>query len=133
VLVDVQKLVELTTQTTPEAATHWSTRKMADVLGVHCTTVLRHWQRLGLKPHLAETFKVWRDPKFVEKLQDIAGLYMSPPEHALVLCCDEKNQVQATECSTTLHRFFHQLLSRQGRLSQKKQDGQALGHCIGLA
>ena len=97
VKVDVAKLVELTTQSTPEAATHWSTRKMAAVLGVSPSTVMRHWQANGLKPHLVRGFKVSRDPQFVEKLEDIVGLYMSPPEHALVLCCDEKSQVQALD------------------------------------
>jgi len=97
VKLDVAKLVELTTQTTPEAATHWSTRKMAAQLGVSPSTVMRHWQAHGLKPHLVRGFKVSRDPKFVEKLEDIVGLYMSPPEHALVLCCDEKSQVQALD------------------------------------
>jgi transposase len=97
VKVDVAKLVELTTQSTPEAATHWSTRKMAAVLEVSASTVMRHWQANGLKPHLVRGFKVSRDPKFVEKLEDIVGLYMSPPEHALVLCCDEKSQVQALD------------------------------------
>jgi len=95
--VDVAKLVELTTQNTPEAATHWSTRKMAAVLKVSPATVMRHWQANGLKPHLVRGFKISRDPKFVEKLEDIVGLYMSPPEHALVLCCDEKSQVQALD------------------------------------
>ena len=95
--VDVAKLVELTTQTTPEAATHWSTRKMAAVLEVSPSTVMRHWRANGLKPHLVRGFKVSRDPKFVEKLEDFVGLYMSPPEHALVLCCDEKSQVQALD------------------------------------
>jgi transposase len=97
VKVDVSKLVELTTQTKPEAATHWSTRKMAAVLEVSPSTVMRHWQANGLKPHLVRGFKISRDPKFVEKLEDIVGLYMSPPEHALVLCCDEKSQVQALD------------------------------------
>ena len=97
VKVDVARLVELTTQTTPEAATHWSTRKMAAVLQVSPSTVMRHWHANGLKPHLVRGFKVSRDPKFVEKLEDIVGLYMSPPEHALVLCCDEKSQVQALD------------------------------------
>lgn len=97
VKVDAAKLVELTTQTTPEAATHWSTRKMAAQIGVSPSTVMRHWQAHGLKPHLVRGFKVSRDPKFVEKLEDIVGLYMSPPEHALVLCCDEKSQVQALD------------------------------------
>lgn len=97
VKVDVERLVELTTQTKPEAATHWSTRKMGVVLGVSASTVMRHWQAHGLKPHLVRSFKVSRDPNFVEKLEDIVGLYMSPPEHALVLCCDEKSQVQALD------------------------------------
>ena len=97
VKVDVAKPVELTTQSQPEAATHWSTRKMAAVLQVSPSTVMRHWQANGLKPHLVRGFKVSRDPKFVEKLEDIVGLYMSPPEHALVLCCDEKSQVQALD------------------------------------
>ena len=95
--VDVARLVELTTQTLPEAATHWSTRKMAAVLEVSPSTVMRHWQATGLKPHLVRGFKVSRDPDFVDKLEDIVGLYMSPPEHALVLCCDEKSQVQALD------------------------------------
>jgi transposase len=97
VKVDVARLVELTTQTQPEAATHWSTRKMAAVLEVSPSTVMRHWQANGLKPHLVRGFKVSRDPKFVEKLEDIVGLYLSPPEHAMVLCCDEKSQVQALD------------------------------------
>jgi transposase len=97
VKVDVQRLVELTTQSQPVAATHWSTRKMAAKIGVSPSTVMRHWQANGLKPHIVRAFKVSRDPKFVEKLEDIVGLYMSPPEHALVLCCDEKSQVQALD------------------------------------
>jgi transposase len=95
--VDVARLVELTTQTKPEAATHWSTRTMAAELGVSAASVSRHWRANGLKPHVVRGFKVSRDPKFVEKLEDIVGLYMSPPEHALVLCCDEKSQVQALD------------------------------------
>ncbi len=95
--VDVNQLVELTTQTKPKAATHWSTRKMAAVLGVSASTVMRHWQANGLKPHVVRGFKVSRDPQFVEKLEDIVALYVSPPEHALVLCCDEKSQVQALD------------------------------------
>ena len=97
VKVDVARLVELTTQSAPAAATHWSTRKMAAVLEVSPSTVMRHWQANGLKPHIVRGFKVSRDPKFAEKLEDIVGLYMSPPEHALVLCCDEKSQVQALD------------------------------------
>ena len=95
--VDVARLVELTTQSKPEVATQWSTRKMASQLGVSAASVSRHWRAHGLKPHLVRGFKVSRDPQFVEKLEDIVGLYMSPPEHALVLCCDEKSQVQALD------------------------------------
>ena len=95
--VDVARLVELTTQTKPAAATHWSTRTMAAALGVSAASVSRHWRANGLKPHIVRGFKVSRDPQFVEKLEDIVGLYMSPPEHALVLCCDEKSQVQALD------------------------------------
>jgi len=97
VKVDAARLVELTTQAKPVAATHWSTRMMAAELGVSASTVMRHWHAHGLKPHIVRGFKVSRDPKFVEKLEDIVGLYMSPPEHALVLCCDEKSQVQALD------------------------------------
>lgn len=95
--VDVSRLVELTTQSTPTAATHWSTRTMAAELGVSSASVSRHWRKHGLKPHVVRAFKVSRDPKFVEKLEDIVGLYLSPPEHALVLCCDEKSGTQALD------------------------------------
>jgi len=97
VTVDVARLVNLTTQAKPHAATHWSTRTMAAELGVSAASVSRHWRKNGLKPHLVRGFKVSRDPKFVEKLEDIVGLYLSPPEHALVLCVDEKSQVQALD------------------------------------
>lgn len=95
--IDAQEIVRLTTQTLPEHATHWSTRTLAEAAGVGATTIRRVWRAHGLKPHLIETFKVSRDPKFTEKLEDIVGLYLSPPEHALVLCCDEKSQVQALD------------------------------------
>jgi transposase len=97
VKVNVARLVELTTQSKPDAATHWSTRTMAAELGVSAASVSRHWRKNGLKPHIVRGFKVSRDPKFVEKLEDIVGLYLSPPEHALVLCCDEKSRVQALD------------------------------------
>jgi len=96
-VVDAAEIVRLTTQTTPKAATHWSTRTLAKEVGVSDTSVLQVWQSHGLKPHRVDTFKVSRDPKFVEKLEDIVGLYLSPPEHALVMCCDEKSQVQALD------------------------------------
>jgi transposase len=97
VKVDRAEIVRLTTQTQPEGATQWSTRTLAAVAGVSDTTVQRIWKARGLKPHRVKRFKVSRDPKFVEKLEDIVGLYLSPPEHALVLCCDEKSQVQALD------------------------------------
>jgi transposase len=95
--IDEAEIVRLTTQTTPENATHWSTRKMAQRAGVSETTVRRVWRNHGLKPHRIESFKVSRDPKFVEKLEDVVGLYLNPPEHALVLSCDEKSQIQALD------------------------------------
>jgi transposase len=97
VKIDVARLVELTTQSKPKAATHWSTRTMAAQLGVSAASVSRHWRANGLKPHVVRGFKISRDPNFVEKLEDIVALYMCPPEHALVLCCDEKSQVQALD------------------------------------
>jgi transposase len=115
VKVDVARLVELTTQTQPEAATHWSTRTMAAELHVSPSTVMRHWQAHGLKPHLVRGFKVSRDPKFADKLEDIVGLYLSPPERALVLCCDEKSQVQALDRT-------------QPGLPMKKGRGQTMTH-----
>jgi transposase len=95
--VAAAEIVRRTTQTLPVAAPHWSTRTLAKAMGVSDTTVLRVWRAHGLKPHLVRGFKVSRDPDFVEKLEDIVGLYMSPPEHALVLCCDEKSPVQALD------------------------------------
>ena len=95
--VDAQEIVRLTTQMKPPGATHWSTRTLAEATGVSASTIRRVWQAHGLKPHRVETFKVSRDPRFIEKLEDIVGLYLSPPEHALVLCCDEKSQVQALD------------------------------------
>lgn len=97
VKVDVARLVELTTQTQPEAATHWSTRTMAAQLGVSAASISRHWRAHGLKPRLVRTFKISRHPNFVEKLEDIVGLYLAPPEHALVLCCDEKIQARVLD------------------------------------
>ena len=97
VKVDVARLVALTIEGKPKVATHWSTRTMAAELNVSAASVSRHWRAKGLKPHLVRGFKVSRDPKFIEKLEDVVGLYLSPPEHAIVLCCDEKSQVQALD------------------------------------
>lgn len=93
----IKQIVRLTTQTTPKHATQWSTRTMAERVDVSDTTVLRIWHAHGLKPHRVSTFKLSNDPRFTEKLEDIVGLYMAPPEHALVLCCDEKSQIQALD------------------------------------
>lgn len=91
------EILRKTTQETPANATHWSTRSMAKAMGVSKATVQRVWRDNGLKPHLAKTFKVSNDPRFVEKLVDIVGLYLNPPEHALVLSCDEKSSIQALD------------------------------------
>jgi transposase len=81
----------------PEGHTHWSRSTMARATGISDTTIGRIWREHGLKPHLVETFKLSNDPKFTEKLKDIVGLYLNPPEHAIVLCCDEKSQIQALD------------------------------------
>ena len=89
------RIVQTTLHSKPANATHWSTRTLAEHLGIGATTVRRVWQSNGLKPHLGRTFKLSRDPRFEDKLLDVVGLYMNPPEHALVLSCDEKSQIQA--------------------------------------
>lgn len=94
-----QAVIEKTTQSKPVNATHWSTRTMATEVGVSEATVRRLWHAHGLKPHLVETFKISNDKHFVEKLEDIVGLYLNPPEHAIVLCVDEKSQIQALDRS----------------------------------
>ena len=90
-------LIRKTTESSPANATHWSTRTMAAKMGVSEATVRRVWHANGLKPHLVETFKVSKDKKFAEKLETIVGLYLNPPEHAIVLCVDEKSQIQALD------------------------------------
>jgi len=90
-------IIKKTTKETPSNATHWSTRSLAKELGISQSMVHRVWKANGLKPHLARTFKVSNDPHFVEKLVDVVGLYLDPPEHALVLCADEKSQIQALD------------------------------------
>jgi len=92
-----RRIVEATTQTKPAAATHWSTRTLAEHLHVSASMVQRVWKANGLRPHLSRTFKLSNDKKFVEKLTDVVGLYLNPPEHALVLSCDEKSQIQALD------------------------------------
>jgi transposase len=89
------RIVHATLDSKPAAATHWSTRTLAEHLGLSATTVRRVWHRNGLKPHLSRTFKRSRDPRFEDKLVDVVALYLNPPKHALVLSCDEKSQIQA--------------------------------------
>jgi transposase len=84
-------------QAPPGQDTHWSTRSMAKATGLNQTAVSRIWRAFGLKPHLQETWKLSTDPQFIEKVRDVVGLYMNPPEHALVLCVDEKSQIQALD------------------------------------
>lgn len=91
----VEALVVATLESTPKGATHWSTRSMADKLGISNSSVGRIWRAFGLKPHRSETFQLSTDPLFIEKVRDVVGLYMSPPDNALVLCVDEKSQIQA--------------------------------------
>ncbi len=93
----VEAVIARTLETKPKGATHWSVRTMAKATGMPKSTVHRIWQTFGLKPHKSETFKLSTDPFFVEKVRDVVGLYMNPPEHALVLCVDEKSQVQALD------------------------------------
>jgi len=93
----VKDVVRKTTQEKPDNATHWSTRTMAKACGISEKSVRRIWRKNGLKPHLVRTFKVSNDLRFAEKLEAIVGLYFNPPEHAVVLCADEKSQIQALD------------------------------------
>jgi transposase len=93
----IKAVVEATLHTKPSNATHWSTRSMARAQNLSEASIRRIWKMYNLKPHLTETFKLSRDKNFVEKLTDVVGLYLNPPEKALVLCVDEKSQIQALE------------------------------------
>src|SRR5436305_3932086 len=93
----VEEIVRLTLRETPPGETHWSCRSMAQRAGVSPATVQRIWAARGLQPHRVETFKLSGDPQFEEKLVDVVGLYLNPPEHAIVLCMDEKSQIQALD------------------------------------
>ena len=117
----VETILRKTTRETPADATHWSTRRMATAAGVSKATVSRIWRAHGLKPHRVKTFKVSNDPQFVEKLRDVVGLYLNPPDHALVLSCDEKSQIQA------LDRTQKSLPMRPGRLGTMTHDYQRNG------
>jgi transposase len=94
---DIERIVEATLQTKPAGATHWSCRTMARAQGVSKATINRIWQSHHLQPHRTKHFKLSRDPQFLEKLTDVVGLYLNPPEKALVLCVDEKSQIQALD------------------------------------
>ena len=93
----IRMVVKKTTQEKPPDATHWSTRSMARAVSMSEATVRRIWHKHGLKPHVVKTFKLSNDPQFIERLEDIVGLYLNPPEHALVLSIDEKSQIQAPD------------------------------------
>jgi transposase len=93
----IERVVHMTLHEKPLAGTHWSARKLARAVGLSHTSVQRIWAAHGLKPHLTKTFKLSNDPRFTEKVQDIVGLYLNPPDKALVLCIDEKSQIQALD------------------------------------
>jgi transposase len=93
----VEEVIVKTLESTPKDATHWSTRSMAAEVGLNQTAVHRIWKAFGLQPHRAQTWKLSRDPQFIEKVRDVVGLYLNPPERAVVLCVDEKSQIQALD------------------------------------
>lgn len=93
----VQEVIDRVRQTKPENSTHWSVRQMSEATGVSATSVHRIWRAFVLKPHLQDTFKLSTDPHFVDKVRDVVGLYLTPPDRALVLCVDEKSQIQALD------------------------------------
>ena len=98
---EVERVVVKTLESLPRDATHWSTRSMAKECGLSAATVSRIWRAFCLKPHRYETFKLSRDSLFIEKVRDIVGLYLHPPERAVVLCVDEKSQIQALDHNAT--------------------------------
>ena len=112
----IAEVVTRTLETTPENATHWSRRSMARATGVSTTTVHRIWGAFGLQPHRVETFKLSSDPLFVDKVRDIVGLYLDPPQRALVLCVDEKSQIQALDRSQPM------LPLRPGQVERRPHD-----------
>jgi transposase len=93
----VEEVITRTLETKPKGATHWSTRGMAEAVGLSQNAIVRIWHAFELKPHLSATFKLSTDPFFVEKVRDIVGLYLSPPQRAIILSVDEKSQVQALD------------------------------------
>ena len=112
----IEAVIVRTLESTPADATHWSSRGMARASGLSVSTVQRIWRAFGLQPHRLETFKLSTDPDFVAKVRDVIGLYVSPPEHALVLCVDEKSQIQALDRSQPM------LPMRPGQPARRSQD-----------
>jgi transposase len=114
--VDVERVITLTLETTPENATHWSTRLMASRTGMSQSAISRIWRAFALQPHRSETFKLSQDPLFIEKVRDIVGLYLNPPDNALLLCVDEKTQIQALDRTQPL------LPMRPGQIERRTHD-----------
>jgi transposase len=112
----VERVITMTLESTPREATHWSTRSMAKACGLSQTAVSRIWRAFVLQPHRSETFKLSKDPLFIEKVRDIVGLYLNPPDKALVLCADEKSQVQALDRTQPL------LPMRPGQVERRTHD-----------
>jgi transposase len=112
----VELVLTRTLESQPEAATHWSTRDMAKACGLSQSSISRIWRAFSLAPHRAETFKLSRDPLFIEKVRDIVGLYLDPPDRALVLCVDEKSQIQALDRTAPL------LPIRPGQIERRTHD-----------
>ncbi|MFC1662124.1 IS630 family transposase [Gemmatimonadota bacterium] len=113
---DVERVITLTLESTPQDATHWSTRSMAKASGLSQSAISRIWRAFALQPHRTETFKLSTDPLFIEKVRDIVGLYLNPPDRALVLCVDEKSQIQALDRSQPL------LPMRPGQIERRTHD-----------
>src|SRR5277367_927060 len=112
----VEQVVRLTLEKTPKGATHWSSRMLAAKTGLSQSTISRIWRAFGLKPHRTESFQLSKDPLLIDKVRDIVGLYLDPPHHALVLCVDEKSQIQA------LSRTQPVLPMRAGQLERRTHD-----------
>jgi transposase len=113
---DVEHVIRLTLESKPTDATHWSSRLMAKRSGISQSTVSRIWRAFGLQPHRSETFKLSQDPLFIEKVRDIVGLYLDPPDRAMVLCVDEKSQIQALDRTQPL------LPMRPGQVERRTHD-----------
>ncbi len=112
----IEQVVRLTLEKTPKGVTHWSSRMLATKTGLSQSTVSRVWRAFGLKPHRTESFQLSTDPLLIDKVRDIVGLYLDPPHHALVLCVDEKSQIQA------LSRTQPVLPMRAGQLERRTHD-----------